>query len=335
MQRLAKILLVITALSGLVLFVVGLVLWTRPLLVMSALARWELEQAGLEEVRAEGPRGEVVYFRGGSSDGGGTPVVLVHGLGHEAGTWGAVATGLAGDHRLLVPDLPGHGESGPEDGPLSLADEVEGLATVLDREAGETPVVLVGNSMGGWVSLLYALEHPERVERLVLVSTAGYYTDLQGVSLTPTSREEAREMVAAVMGKQAAAQTPGFILDDVVDQVPGSAAPRLFDSFREADLLDSERLGRITVPVDLVWGDRDGLLPLTVARRFEADLPRARLHVLKGCAHAPQRACPEEFTEMLSTILAGDPPPPRTPPSSGSPPPPPGPAAAPPPAGAG
>lgn len=330
MSRLLKVLLAVTALSGLILFVVGMVLWTRPLLVMSALARWELERAGLEEVTVDGPRGALTYYRNGdvTAEADGPPVVLVHGLGHDAGTWGAVATGLARDHRLLVPDLPGHGESGPEDGPLSLRDEVEGLAAVIDREtrSGET-VVLVGNSMGGWVSLLYAHEHPRRVERLVLVSSAGYYTDLEGVSLTPTTREEARAMVTAVMGEAAAEQTPGFILDDIVDQVPSGPAPRLFESFQEADLMD-EKLADIAVPVDVVWGDRDGLMPLSFARRFEADLPRARLHVLEGCAHAPQRACPDVFIDLLAEVLASDPPP-------GSPPPPPRPATDPPPADAG
>ncbi len=311
MRRAVQILFAVSIVLGLALLVLGLVLWTNPLGVAHWLARTSLPRAGLEETRFPGPRGEIVYFRGGptgESAETGRTLVLLHGLGDQAATWGGAAEELARDHRLLVPDLPGHGESGPErgKGPLSLRDALDAVRAVVDLEVppGER-VTLVGNSMGGWVALLYALERPERVEELVLVSSGGLYTDLEGVSLTPTHKEEARRLVEAVMGPEAAEKIPGFFLTDIVDKVDDGPVPLYWASFDESWLLEG-RLDQITMPAELVWGDEDGLLTLDYARRLEAGLPDARLHVLEGCAHSPQVTCTERFVRLMENVLRHD-----------------------------
>ncbi len=71
----------------------------------------------------------------------------------------------------------------------------------------------------------------------------------------------------------------------------------------DAFLLDG-RLNEVTVPVELVWGDADGLLTLEYAQRLLDGLPRARLHTVHGCGHVPQRECPDKTLEALQTALA-------------------------------
>lgn len=308
MRRVVKVLLTISVILGLVFLTLGIVLWTNPIGVGRWLARTSLPRAGMEEASFPGPRGELVYFEGGpteASSTGSKTLVLLHGLGDQAATWGGTAEQLVDDYRLLIPDLPGHGESDPARGvgPLSLEDAVDAVKALIDLEVppGET-VTLVGNSMGGWVALLYALERPERVEELILVSSGGLYTDLQGVSLTPTTKEEARRLVEAVMGPEVAAQTPGFFLTDIVDKVPEGPVPLYQASFRESQLLDG-RLDRIEMPVELIWGELDGLMSLDYARRLEAGLPNARLHVMDDCAHSPQITCTDRFIRLLEDVL--------------------------------
>jgi pimeloyl-ACP methyl ester carboxylesterase len=98
---------------------------------------------------------------------------------------------------------------------------------------------------------------------------------------------------------------PGFVLDDVVRQARVGPLHRFAQSAgtMPQHLLDG-RLGEVTVPVELVWGDADGLMTLDYARRVQAGLPDARLHRVAGCGHVPQRECPVELVEALLKALA-------------------------------
>ena len=306
--KLVRILLGVSLLLGLVFFVAGLVIWTNPLGVMRWLARGQLAAAGLERSAFEAPAGELVYFEGGPTrrETPAATLVLIHGLGDQSASWSGVAPELMEDYRLLIPDLPGHGRSAPDEGPLSIYDHLAAVRALIDLEARGEPVVLVGSSMGGWVSLLYVRERPERVARLVLVASAGLESDFQGVSLLPATRDEARALISAVMGPEIGEQTPGFFVTDLLDKAKTGAASRMRDQFAPEQLLDGE-LGEIGARVDLIWGDQDGLFDLAYARRLERQLPDAELHVLEGCAHVPHVTCSERFVRVVEGILEGEP----------------------------
>jgi len=280
----------------------GVVLWKRPLEVDAWVSRRALAKTGLERATVSGPAGPVAVFEGGS----GPTLVLLHGAGDQAGTWARVAPALVGRFRLVIPDLAGHGDSAPGGGPIDMGTVLAGVEAVLDaRCAGERPTV-VGNSLGAWVAFLVAHRTPERVARVVAVNGGPIQGESTGVNVLPTSREEARRTMAALTGPKTP-MVPDFVLDDVVRQArvgPLARFAQTADTMSKY-LLDG-KLGEVTTPVELLWGDADGLMTVDYARRMQAELPEARLHRVPGCGHVPQRECPVEFVEALLQALANE-----------------------------
>ena len=268
----------------------------RPLATLQIVGRSMVRGAKLEKVTVAGPRGPLTVFRGGT----GPTVVLLHGVNDQAGGWARVAKPLAASHHLVIPDLPGHGESEPLEGPLTVDELIAGVEAVLAAEP--RPAVLVGNSMGGWLALLVARRHPEHVSRVVLLNAAAIRAE-RHVSLVPKDREEARAAMAAVMAPSAP-PTPDFVLDDLVRRAPASPAARLMATSFNDHALDG-RLGEIRVPVFMVWGAEDRLLPRAYAEKVAAGLPQAKLTFLDNCGHMPQRECPDRLLPLLEAAIAG------------------------------
>ena len=253
-------------------------------------SRAELLRAGLERVECQGS----IYFRGGKA--GAPVVVLIHGVNDQAGTWAPVVGVLAGRFRLIVPDLAGHGESAPSEGPLPLPMIVGKLAAVIGEETAD-PVTLVGNSMGGWVSLLYTLAHPERVARLVLEDASGIAWIIS-IPLFPSTREQAIVALHAVNGPHA--ETPDWAIDAMLARTKNAPMTRVTETI--SNLLDA-RLGELHVPTTLIWGADDGLLPVVYAEALVRKIEGASLHVIEGAAHIPHRQQPEKFLACLNTTF--------------------------------
>jgi hypothetical protein len=177
-----------------------------PLARIAVAARQGLTAAGLERLEVDAAGGRLVVWRGGS----GPHLVLVHGVGQQAGVWAGVAPALLGDYTVHVPDLPGHGDSEPAEGTLPMTRVVAGLEAYLGTLDGGT--ILVGNSMGAWVSILAALHHPQRVRRVVMVNGGPLRPDTGGLDLLPEDREAARRLMAALRDP-ASPPTPDVVLD--------------------------------------------------------------------------------------------------------------------------
>jgi len=252
-----------------------------------AYTRAELAKGGLERVAVD----DAVYWRAGKGD----VFVLLHGANDQAGTWFAVAPKLAKTHRVLAVDLPGHGESGPHDGPLPLSMMVERLHAVLERE-GAKRVTLVGNSMGGWVAMLYALKYPEQVERLVLEDASGMMWPLS-VPLVAANREDAIKILHAVHGPKA--ETPEWAIEALLEPHAGDLMKRVIAG-GVLDFLVDNKLASLKTPVTLIWGRDDGLLPLAYAEALQKKIAGSTLFVIDGAAHMPHRQQPERFLECLS-----------------------------------
>ena len=229
--------------------------------------------------------------RSARDDNGGV-LVLLHGVNDQAGTWFTVAPALAQRFRVILPDLPGHGESDPRIGELPISMIVERIAAILPEE----PFTLLGNSLGGWIAMLYTLRHPERVRTLILEASGGLSRPF-AVPVLATNREEARIILRAVHGPEFNA--PDWAVEGLLARAQDSPMLRVTEA---AEHHVDARLGDVRVPTHLLWGADDGVLPLSYAEELQRGLPGARLHVLEGAAHIPHLQQPQRFLECLTAI---------------------------------
>lgn len=313
----------------LVLLVLATGVWLvlkRPLTVERWAAVVALEKAGLERTTVPTGAGDLAVWSGGAGAAGGPTLVLLHGAGDHAGAWAEVVGDLATDHRLVVPDLPGHGDSEPAAGTLPMATLLGGVTDLLASEAvrggptaaaggatrsSEAPVV-VGNSLGGWLALLVGAQRPELASRLVVVNGGATPGPVEPSVLLPDDREEAAELFE-LLG--APGPIPGLVLDDVLRRTREGALARFMAAEDHLDHALTGRLAEVAVPVDLVWGELDGYLPPSYARTMANALPAARYTPVDDCGHVPPRYCPQRFTEVLTEVLGA--PPPRAQPAPG------------------
>ena len=295
-------LIVVLALAVLVAGLVGWGIWMvrkRPLEVFAMMGRQGLKRAGLARMVVGAPCGPQAVWVGGK----GPVVVLLHGAGDSAATWAQIAPKLVVGHRLIAPDLAGHGQSAPEAGPIDIRMILEGVEAGLDRLAPGEPVTVVGNSLGAWVAMLVTHRHPERVARLVCVAGGAISGHNENAMILPRNREEARKGVAQARDA-ASAPVPDFVLDAIVREAQHGPLSRLAASANSMGgwLLDG-RLGEIKAPVHLIWCASDQIMPLDYARRLQVELPSATLVTIDHCGHVPQVECPGRFLAALQDAL--------------------------------
>jgi pimeloyl-ACP methyl ester carboxylesterase len=290
----------IIIIAGLAVVVYG---WKHPLALYAMVNRRALSNAGLKEATAETGFGLQSYWSGGQ----GPTLVLLHGAGDQSGTWASTIEPLVPRYRVVIPDLAGHGASAPRDGTISVEQILRGVEAILST-GPQDPVILVGNSLGAWVALLYAHDHPDRVARVVLVNGGALRGDRPDLSMTPKTREEAAALMKQLRDEKAA-PIKDYVLDDIVRAAQTGPLSRLVQTVGEMDryLLDG-KLGEIAAPVNLLWGESDQLLSLDYARRMMSQFRASRLTTLPGCGHVPHQECPSRFRAALLDILQQAPP---------------------------
>src|SRR6185436_13790486 len=166
------------------------------------------------------------------------------------------------------------GESAPKDGPLPISMLVERLHAVIPDE----PVTLVGNSLGGWLAMLYTLAHPARVARLVLEASGGL--DLPFDSPTVArNREEATVILRNVHGPKF--EPPEWVIEALLQRANDSPMLRVTEI---AEHYVDARLGEIAAPTTIVWGADDGVVPWAYTEALKKGIPHATLHVIEGAA---------------------------------------------------
>ncbi|HKI10972.1 MAG TPA: alpha/beta fold hydrolase [Candidatus Acidoferrum sp.] len=292
------LLLVFAATAALVVFLI--LLFRRPLAMTVWLRRNALRRAGLRKTKLTTSAGEQIVWHGGA----GPLLVLLHGAGDQAGTWNKVAPELRRHFQLVIPDLAGHGESDPREGALSLGTLLTALEQVFDANPWrDAPMALVGNSLGAWMAMLYAQKHARRVTRVILID-GGPIKSVTEIGIMPKDREEARRTLDAALDRSSP-RLPNFVLDDLVRVSNSGPISRLMAAGVEdmSKYLLEDQLAGFQLPVDLIWGASDRLVPLDYAKKLQSRLPHCTLTVIERCGHAPQLERPRELTRVLLQIL--------------------------------
>lgn len=260
---------------------------------------------------------KINYYEAGQ----GPPVMLLHGFGACAYTWRHLAPPLAQAHRVYVIDLKGFGYSDkPADGKYAVADQAEMVAAFIQaRDLKDLAVV--GHSMGGAVALITYFKlresDPARINKLVLIDSAGYRQKM------PWFIRFARmPLVGRVGGRLLSPRLISYLVlrrcyhndDKITDaQIDTYAYFSSLPGAREAVMATARQLvpddidaltaqyKTIRVPVLVIWGAEDKVVPLEVGKKFERDIPGAKLVILPQCGHIP----PEE-EEQATTRLVVD-----------------------------
>jgi abhydrolase domain-containing protein 6 len=257
---------------------------------------------------------KTVYLDHGS----GKAILLIHGFCGNAWNWSAVFNELSKNYRVIVPDLPGYGKSGcPKDvDKHMMLWYADFLAEFLDQ-LGVQKAVVVGNSMGGSVAAFMALRHPEKVEKLVLEDSAGIKGSkmdlLKGLgAVIPSGLLIPVLHMVFPVNEQALDQGPKSEKDRVQlaelryksDLAPCSSKAMKWSAVSiGADLTEGE-LGKISMPVLIIWGSNDDLLDVSTAEKFRAKIPGAKVEVIPGGVHTPMQWKPADFIKALDGFIS-------------------------------
>lgn len=235
---------------------------------------------------------------------------FLHGFSASSVQYAPLMRRLAPDcWRVLALDMPAHGFSDvPQRGTdyLSLRD---GLFEALDRLlAWNGPAVLLGNSMGGFAAIRYAVSRPERVHGLVLISPGGApMTREQFAGLLDTFRLKTRDEALAFLDRLFAEPHPlrHLIARPVMKQLQRRELQELISAMRHHDLLRPDEVASLQVPIQFIWGGRDRILPEESRDFFLEHLPRhARVALPASFGHSPQLESPEEVAQLTRAFLA-------------------------------
>lgn len=266
--------------------------------------------------------GHSVGFRRGGS---GEPILLIHGLAGSSRTWDDVIPALSEKHDVIAPDLLGHGESAKPLGDYSLGAFASGLRDFLSV-IGVPSVTIVGHSFGGGVAMQLAYQHPHLVDRLVLVGSGGLGREVSWLLrlLTLPGAEYVMPVAfpkpivdrATDVGRQLGRRnirSPKF--SEMWRAYSSLAGAQNRSAFVRTMRGVIEPTGQMVnardrlylaahIPTLIVWGERDGIIPVSHAHAAHELVPDSRLEILDGVGHFPHVEAPEVFSEVLLDFMA-------------------------------
>jgi pimeloyl-ACP methyl ester carboxylesterase len=265
----------------------------------------------------------VNYVDVGTDTGDEEPVVLVHGLGGQWQNWLENIPRLALDRRVVAMDLPGFGLTPePSDGEKMTIPRYGEYVNELCDKLGLGQIELVGNSMGGYIAAEVAIQFPERVERLALVSAAGISSaeTLEAPILTfgrvataiaTNTASRFRQLAARPVTRHCSlalvARHPRLLKPDLVYEgfMKGAGKPGFDEALRASlDYDFRERLPEVKVPTLIVWGEKDSIIPVRDADEFERLIEDSRKVVMRDTGHIPMAERPDAFNRVVTEFLA-------------------------------
>ncbi len=252
--------------------------------------------------------------------GEGPPLILLHGPGEFAGAWMRVIPQLVSTHRVIAPDLPGHGSSAAGRGALDTDRVMEWLGALID-ETCPSPPILVGHLLGGAIAARFAARYGDRLAQLVLVDSLGlapfrpapkFAFTMMHFMVRPSERTYDRFMKQCSLDLDELRDQMGerwepFAAYNVASARNKETKSALRALMREVGLptIPHEELARIDVPTALVWGRHDRANRLRVAETASARY-KWPLHVIEESADDPGRDQPAVFVDVLRHILRDD-----------------------------
>jgi pimeloyl-ACP methyl ester carboxylesterase len=263
----------------------------------------------------------VIYRVAGS----GPPIVLIHGMLNSSSHWRAVALDLASEYTVIAPDLIGHGDSAAPRGDYSLGAHAASIRDLL-AAIGIDRATIVGHSLGGGVAMQFFYQFPQRVERLVLISSGGL-----GREVKPALRSAALPGVSALLSLTIRPRLLGALAQGgahlrergVRSGVYLQAAARALGPLQNADarqaflhtlraVIDvhgqrvsaTDRLYLLeSLPTMIVWGERDNTIPLAHGRTAHEAIPHSRFRTLAEAAHFPHLDDPQGLSQLLREFM--------------------------------
>jgi pimeloyl-ACP methyl ester carboxylesterase len=233
-------------------------------------------------------------------EGEGEVLLLLHGLMGALSNWDAVIRDFSKEYRVVIPILPIYDLPLLTTGVKTLAKHVHRFVTHM----GLTDITLLGNSLGGHVSLIYCINHPQVVKSLILTGSSGLYENAFGGSFP---RRESYDFVKEKV--EYTFYDPEVATKELVDDVfktinDRNRVIRILAMAKSAIRHNMAKdLHKINIPVALIWGKNDKITPPEVAVEFNQLLPNSELHWIDQCGHAPMMEHPEEFNRLLKAFL--------------------------------
>ena len=258
--------------------------------------------------------------------GSGPPLLLIHGIGDSSETWADVLPALARRHTVIAPDLLGHGQSAKPRADYTIAAYACGMRDLLTL-LGIDHVTVVGHSLGGGIAMQFAYQFPERCQRLVLVSSAGMGREVHPVFRLASGPGAAFGMyllTRAPVRTAARVATPLLNLSGGAGLGPdlnyamsryrqfadGTARRAFLRTVRAGvdlrgqaiTMLDRSYLAQ-HMPTLIIWGTRDGIIPLRHAEIAHTALAGSQLEIFEGAGHFPHHHDPERFIRVVQNFL--------------------------------
>ncbi|WP_243374102.1 alpha/beta fold hydrolase [Geotalea sp. SG265] len=273
----------------------------------------ERESAKLTVKTETLPYGKITYLTN-SVTGSEPPIVMLHGFGGEKDNWNRFSKKLTDDYRVIIPDLPGHGES-VQDPALNygIEEQTKRLKQFLDA-LGVKKAHLVGNSMGGAIALRYAYLYPQAVSSLALFDGAGaeqtateFQTYMKTTGKNPLLEIETAKDFQATMAKYVFVDPPyipGFIINVLVEEkLKRRALEKKMFADIMADLDQMSILSSIKSPALILWGGQDKILHVDNAELLHIKLVGSHKEVIDGVGHCPMIEKPEVAREAYLRFL--------------------------------
>lgn len=245
-----------------------------------------------------------------ATEGSGPPITLVHGVGANLESWDTIAAILSRQYQVIRLDLRGHGRSSRIE-TCRLDDFLDDVSLVLDT-LGIARTHLVGFSLGGMIAQAYVLAHPERVDRLALISAVAGRTEQERANLQARARKVREEGIVSVV----AAAEDRWFTKGFREKHPEIVARRLeelkandhrsysaaYTVFAEGDV--GPRLHEIRHPTLVVTGEHDVGSNTRMARYMHEAIPGSSLHILPNLKHSVLLEAPTEIAGLLLNFLA-------------------------------